>query len=73
MQRTESEGEKRERLEREREQMRQAVANYSGPITRCPQGKTSDPNWSGPLGHGGHAFGMLKRAPRHRWETPNPK
>ena len=41
---TESEVEKRERQERElelAEQMRQAIASYSGPITRIPQGKTA--------------------------------
>ena len=38
---TEPEVEKRERQERELEQMRQAIASYSGPITRIPQGKTA--------------------------------
>jgi lipopolysaccharide/colanic/teichoic acid biosynthesis glycosyltransferase len=42
MQREESKHEKLEREQREREQMRQAVAAYSGPITKCPRGKTSD-------------------------------
>ena len=40
----ESKQERRERQQRELEQMRQAVANYSGPITKCPPYKTSDPH-----------------------------
>lgn len=40
----ESKQERLERQQRELEQMRQAVANYSGPITKCPRYKTSDPN-----------------------------
>ncbi len=45
MQRTaETETEKRERQQRELEEMRQAIAAYTGPITKCPRGKsTSDP------------------------------
>ena len=45
MQRTaETETEKRERQQRELEQMRQAIADYKGPVTICPRGKsTSDP------------------------------
>jgi hypothetical protein len=39
----ESESEKRERQKREREAMRQAVANYTGPVTKCPPFKTTDP------------------------------
>ena len=33
----ESEREKRERQQREREAMKQAVAAYTGPITKCPR------------------------------------
>jgi hypothetical protein len=33
--------EKLERQQREREQMRLAIAAYSGPVTRIPQGKTA--------------------------------
>ena len=33
----ESEAEKRERQHREREAMRQAIAAYTGPITKCPK------------------------------------
>lgn len=36
----ETEQEKRERQEREREAMRQAIAAYSGPVTKIPPGKT---------------------------------
>jgi septal ring factor EnvC (AmiA/AmiB activator) len=45
MQREESKHEKLERQqrEREREAMRQAVAAYAGPITKCPPYKTTDP------------------------------
>ena len=44
MQREESKHEKLEREQREREQMRLAIAAYTGPITKCPRGKsTSDP------------------------------
>ena len=38
----ESETEKRERRQREREAMRQAVASYTGPITKCPPGKSTN-------------------------------
>jgi len=41
MQREESKCEKLEREQREREQMRQAIAAYSGPVTRIPPGKTT--------------------------------
>jgi hypothetical protein len=41
MQREESKHEKLEREQREREQMRAAIASYTGPITRIPQGKTT--------------------------------
>jgi hypothetical protein len=45
MQRTaETDLERLERQQREREAMRQAVAEYRGPVTKCPPGKTSDPN-----------------------------
>ena len=43
MQREESKHEKLERQQREREAMRQAVAAYAGPITKCPPYKTTDP------------------------------
>ena len=44
MQRTEESPQERlERQEREREQMRQAIAAYAGPVTKCPPGRTSDP------------------------------
>jgi len=33
---------KQERQEREREEMRQAVANYTGPVTKCPPGKSTN-------------------------------
>jgi hypothetical protein len=39
----ETETEKLERQQREREAMRQAIAAYTGPITKCPPGKTT---WS---------------------------
>ena len=38
----ESETEKRERRQREREAMRQAVAAYTGPITKCPPGTSTN-------------------------------
>jgi hypothetical protein len=38
----ETEAEKLERLQREREAMRQAVAAYTGPVTKCPPFKTTD-------------------------------
>jgi hypothetical protein len=41
MQREESKHEKLEREQREREQMREAIAAYSGPVTRIPPGKTT--------------------------------
>jgi hypothetical protein len=34
--------EKLERQQREREEMRQAVAAYTGPITKCPPGKSTN-------------------------------
>jgi hypothetical protein len=40
----ESEYEKRERQQRELEQMRLAIAAYTGPITKCPAGRTTDPH-----------------------------
>ena len=53
----ETEAEKLERLQREREQMRLAIASYTGPVTRCPTGKsTSDP----------YGFGKHRRPPRTR-------
>ena len=40
----ETEPERRERLQREREAMQQAIASYTGPVTKCPTGRsTSDP------------------------------
>ncbi|MGC2585568.1 MAG: hypothetical protein WA445_04685 [Pseudolabrys sp.] len=39
----ETETERLERQQREREAMRQAIAAYTGPITSCPPGKTT---WS---------------------------
>ena len=36
--------EKRERQKRELEQMRLAIANYTGPITKIPPGRTTDPH-----------------------------
>ena len=40
----ETETERLERQQREREAMRQAIADYTGPVTKCPPGKTtSDP------------------------------
>ena len=33
--------EKLERQQRERQAMRQAIANYAGPITKCPPGRTT--------------------------------
>jgi hypothetical protein len=47
----ESEYEKRERQQREREEMRQAVANYTGPIRKIPQGKTGPTVGSGDAHH----------------------
>ena len=43
MERENQKHEKLEREQREREQMRQAVAAYSGPVTKCPPFKTTDP------------------------------
>jgi len=40
----ETEAEKLERLQREREQMRLAIASYTGPVTKCPPFKTTDPS-----------------------------
>ena len=37
----ESETEKRERLQREREEMQRAIASYTGPVTKIPQGRTT--------------------------------
>jgi hypothetical protein len=37
----ETEPEKLERQQREREAMRQAIAAYTGPITKCPPCKTT--------------------------------
>ena len=31
-----------ERQQREREQMRSAIANYTGPITKCPPGRSTN-------------------------------
>jgi hypothetical protein len=39
----ESEAEKQERQQRELEAMRQAIAAYTGPVTKCPPFKTTDP------------------------------
>ena len=40
----ETEAERLERQQREREAMRSAIASYPGPVTKCPPGKsTSDP------------------------------
>jgi hypothetical protein len=39
-----SEYEKRERQQRELEAMRLAVAAYTGPVTKCPAGRTTDPH-----------------------------
>ncbi|MGB7829377.1 MAG: hypothetical protein WBL86_24235 [Pseudolabrys sp.] len=33
--------EKRERLQREREEMQRAIASYTGPVTKIPQGRTT--------------------------------
>ena len=43
MQREESKHEKLEREQREREQMRQAVAAYASPIIKCPPFRTNRP------------------------------
>ena len=40
----ESDLERWERQQRELEEMWQAIANYTGPITKCPPGKSTDPN-----------------------------
>jgi hypothetical protein len=37
-----NEAEKRERQQREREAMRQAIAAYTGPITKCPPGRSTN-------------------------------
>ena len=57
MQREESKHEKLEREQREREQMRQAIAAYRGPVTKCPPYKTTDP--SATKGHRAGHDGML--------------
>jgi hypothetical protein len=54
----ESEYEKRERQQREREEMRQAVANYTGPIRKIPQGKTGADGW-------------IRRRPPHQAKARN--
>ena len=33
--------EKRERQQYEREEMRKAIAAYTGPVTKCPPGRTT--------------------------------
>ena len=38
----ESEAEKQERQQRELEAMRQAIAAYTGPVTKCPPFKTTE-------------------------------
>ncbi|MFZ0348259.1 MAG: hypothetical protein WBV51_25220 [Pseudolabrys sp.] len=62
MQREESKHEKLEREQREREQMRLAIADYKGPVTICPRGKST----SDPYGLGKHR----RPAPRRNSETP---
>ena len=37
-----NEAEKLEREQREREAMRQAIAAYTGPVTKCPPGKSTN-------------------------------
>jgi hypothetical protein len=37
-----TEAEKLERQEREREAMRQAIAAYTGPVTKCPPGRSTN-------------------------------
>jgi hypothetical protein len=48
MQREESKYEKLEREQREREQMRQAVAAYASPIIKCPPFRTNQPERQAP-------------------------
>ena len=45
MQQEESPHEELERLRREREEMQRAIAAYTGPITKCPRGKSSSDPW----------------------------
>ena len=40
----ESDLERWERQQRELEEMWQAIANYTGPVTKCPPGKIERPN-----------------------------
>jgi hypothetical protein len=56
----ETEAEKLERLQREREEMQRAIASYTGPVTKCPAGKTT----SDPYGLGKH-----RRPPRSRFRN----
>ena len=46
-----SETEKRERQQQEREAMRQAVAAYTGPVTKCPPGKVARERHGWPRRH----------------------
>ena len=62
MQRTaETETEKRERQQRELEEMRQAIAAYTGPITKCPRGKSTSDPWG--LGKARNGNGRSARLP----------
>jgi hypothetical protein len=36
--------ERLERQQREREEMQRAIAAYAGPVTKCPPFKTTDPH-----------------------------
>jgi hypothetical protein len=61
--------EKLERQQREREAMRQAVAAYTGPITKCPPGKAAGGahTVTRPTGKGTNSeFGKYSVAPQER-------
>ena len=60
----ETEAERLERQQREREAMRSAIASYPGRVTKCPPGKsTSDPYGLGKHGDQRvHGRGMGRRS-----------
>ena len=55
----ETEAERLERQQREREAMRSAIAAYPGPVTKCPPGQVDQPT---PYGLGKHRRPARTRA-----------